>query len=410
MDADNNTKYATNVLQLDGGFSNVTTANTAAGNAAKIDATIYLLELQKGRSSVGGAQAIGANAFYIQVTCDINAHVSAHPGNTAERPNVGETGQSGDNADDIFSLSEMVFQHSDFDAPADPTTSSTFTQKAADNEPANKAWKTATGATLNYKLPHGSATLKMGHIAFTNNHFKVNVEVGATVAQARLNQYSVQDPVVTSSTGGSQTAQTTEDITVAQYLYVSKTDVAGVTRANANSPGKYTDNNALADAGIDSEEAALDSIRQASGQSNNWGKTEGATAIDQLEDKLSTSVTVAQVESAYANVLLGLKNSLGGASSSIITAWTITVDAVDKHESSLLSKFGRSKGDIQGDKSQIFDDGDKIVVGSFNNGAFSADQVALALKATPQQANSANPGAEVTILSGPVIALVCQKQ
>ena len=402
MDADNNTKYANNVLQLAGGFSDVTTANTAAGNAAKINATIHLLELQKARSAVAGAQAIGDGAFYIQVTCDINAHVSAHPGN-----NGGQTGQTGDQADDIFELSKMVFQHSDFDAPADA--GYTFTQNAGPGTGGDKAWKDATGATLNYKLPSGSATLKMGHIAFTNNHFKVNVEVGATANQARLNQYSVQDPVVTSSTGQSQTAQTTEDITVAQYLYVSKTDVDGAVRADANSPGKYTDNNALADAAQDGEEAALDSIRQQSGQANNWGKTEGAANIDQLEDKLSTQVTVAQVEAAYATALTGLKNSLGGNSSSIITAWTITVDAVAKHESSLLSKFGRSKGDITGDKSQIFDEGDKIVVGSFDNGTFSADQVDLALKATPQLANSAGAGAEVTILSGAVIALVCQK-
>ena len=400
MDADNQTRYASNVLQLAGNLEGeIPDLTRQAVIDARISSTIHLLELKKQRSKVAGAQAIGDNALYIQVTCDINAHVSAHPGQ-----NGGNTGSTGTNADDIFSLSEMVFESSDFDAPTDDG-DYTFTQKAANNEADNKDWKTAGGATLKYKLPHGSATLKMGHIAFNNNYFKVNVEIGADANQARLNQYEVQNPVVESSTGQSQTANVAEDITVAQYLYVSKTAGVDGTTSGVN-------NDALEAAPASDEEAALDSIRQASGQSNNWGKTTGA-AIDQLEDKLSTSVSVQEVTNAYASALTSLKNALGGASANIITSWTITVSAVAKHESSLLSKFGRSKGNDpagNGDATHIFARDDKIVVGSFNGATFTAATKDVTLKAREQQAGSADQKqADTNILSGSVIALVCQK-
>ena len=418
MDAGNTDLYAENVLQLAGSLtSEIALTDQDALDAvtnARISSTIHLLELKKERSKVAGAQKIGNNAFYIQVTCDINAHVSAHQGT----PPDGQTGQSGTNADDTFSLSQMVFESTDFDAPTDPDTSTAFTQKAPNNEANNKAWKTAGGATLNYKLPSGSVSLKMGHIAFNSNHFKVNVTIEATEAQAKLNQYEVADPVVTSSTGGTQNASTSEDITVAQYLYVSKS--AAVENAGADTT-HGVNNAALTAAGQDIEEAKLDSIRQASGQSNNWGKTEGAANIDQLEDKLTTSVSVDQVTDAYASALTSLKTALGGATgtSSIITSWKITVNAVAQHESSLLSKFGRDKGNIvtfnnDGNvvraANEIFAADDKIVIGSFSGGTFTAATKDVTLKAREQKDNSSQQkAADTTILSGSVIALVCQK-
>ena len=415
--------YATNVLQLAGNF----TGNLATVSGS-LSQEIHLLELRKDRNKAAGAATIGGGAFYIQVTCDINAHVSHIQNNT---PNNGS-----DDLDDAFSLSAMEMKSTHFsdtynDAGSnylgfDPAEGSADVA-ALEN---NQAWRknktvggvttaNGNGSSVKYKLPTNTASnLKLGHIKFASSYFKVQVNIG--VEEAHKNEYTVSNPdVVAAGTGSSLTETTAENLQVAQYLYVSKTEVN-----DADANGIYTDNAAIADRvgqteTANQEEGALKSIYGTDGAANSWAKTTGGD-IDSLEDLLSVTVTQDEVEAAYATDLAALKSALQGGDanpkSKVITSWTITVNEVAASKDSLLTKFGRNKNVATG-VTAIFAQGDKIVIVDEN---LNNKKVELELAIQEQKTNSAEnlPGGTTKIIptqqqanangKAEIFALVCQ--
>ncbi len=405
--------YADNVLQLAGNF----TGNLASVSGS-LDREIHLLELRKDRQSAPGAGQIAGSAFYIQVTCDINAHV-AHIQNNA--PNDGN-----DQLDDAFSLSAMEMKSTHFsdtynDAGSNyPGTDAAGADVAALDS--TQKWRknagnatNGNGSSVKYKLPTNTASnLKLGHIKFASSYFKVEVNIGVT--SENKNEYTVSDPDVSAAGAGTTLTETTdENLQVAQYLYVSKTEVNG-----ADADGVYTNNAALADADGDEEEGALKSIYGTDGAANSWAKTTGGD-IDSLEDLLSVTVTEDEVKAAYATDLAALKSGLKGGNanplSKVITSWTITVNEVAASKDSLLTKFGRNKNVATG-VTAIFAAGDKIVIVDDN---LNNKKVELALAIQEQKADSAQnkAGAATKIIptqqqanangNAEIFALVCQK-
>ena len=153
-----------------------------------------------------------------------------------------------DQLDDAFSLSAMEMKSTHFsdtynDAGANyPGTDAAGADVAALDS--TQKWRknagnatNGNGSSVKYKLPTNTASnLKLGHIKFASSYFKVEVNIGVT--SENKNEYTVSDPDVSAAGAGATLTETTdENLQVAQYLYVSKTEVNG-----ADADGVYTNN------------------------------------------------------------------------------------------------------------------------------------------------------------------------
>ena len=391
------------VLALPGTFS-LEAADVAHVNFSE---TLNLLLESKTRTKALTQKGVDLDGYYIKVTCNLNAHVTKTVGGN------GAGAVTGTN-DDMYEFSALKIKDEDF--------SSTFTDagakymsQATEAGTGLKAWDNAA-AFSEYRLKKFQANVQLGLITLNNQattnsltgpqSWKVSQTVSndqkslaeATVSAKNLMVFANPVVAATGNNQGAMIATVEEDVTVAQYLYVTSSGNGSNAQQNTAFGGDSKYNN--------------------EGNNNSWIETDTQSAIDQLEDKLGVNITVSDIEKAYKAEIDAVKAATTAGSHKIITDWEINIGAItgptskfSAHARSVyasraaaLIAAGNSAGDeLTGgeDQSLLFTAGDKIVLVHPDNhetAELRGETIALDLELTMREQNS-NGHVDTKILS-----------